>query len=365
MAPVLPIAVGAYYVVVNVLGAGAVRYYIKAKSKKAAQELAARLASKGGSKLKVTGPYAGNTKRVVDMIKSAKNKAATEGSKVIKDAIQQSKTKIDKVTEKIKGFFKKKDNQPPTQKKDPTLKINKNKKTKKKITSGDPKLNKTKTKVKNIKNAKLPKNAKKGETIIQKGKRYIWTGTKWVGYTVAGAAALDLVLGMKKDEKTKDNQFVKFTYKGKTYNSYADYKKAVEADKNKKVTKTNNNQVKITNTKTGTEKIVKPKIVKPKFVTQGPLRKGKRGAHSSLLNQKDRVVKKDEVKTVDNKKTSVAKTGDSWKKYTTISAAQRAGSPFFSRAGVKKAAVTKEQLEKSGLSLRDYMNTKLGKTRRK
>ena len=360
MAPVVPIAAGAYYVVVNVLGAGAVRYYIKAKSKKAAQELAARLASKGGSKLKVTGPYAGNTKRVVDMIKSAKNKAATEGSKVIKDAIQQSKTKIDKVKEKVKGFFKKKDNQPPTQKKDPTLKINKNKKTKKKITSGDPKLNKTKTKVKNIKNAKLPKSGKKGETIIQKGKRYIWTGTKWAGLGIGGAAAMELVLGMKKDEKTKDNQFVSFTYKGKTYNTYADYKKAVEADKNKKVTKTKNNEVKITNTKTGTEK-----KVKPKFVTQGPLRKGKRGAHSSLLNQKDRVVKKDEVKTVDNKKTSVAKTGDSWKKYTTISAAQRAGSPFFSRAGVKKAAVTKEQLEKSGLSLRDYMNTKLGKTRRK
>ena len=354
------VAAGAYYVVVNVLGAGAVRYYIKAKSKKAAQELAARLASKGGSKLKVTGPYAGNTKRVVDMIKSAKNKATTEGSKVIKDAIQQSKTKIDKVKEKVKGFFKKKDNQPQiTQKKDPTLKINKNK-TKNKITSGDPKLNKTKTKIKNIKNAKLPKSGKKGETIIQKGKRYIWTGTKWVGYTVAGAAALDLVLGMKKDEKTKDNQFVKFTYKGKTYNTYADYKKAVEADKNKKVTKTKNNEVKITNTKTGTEK-----KVKPKFVTQGPLRQGKRGAHSSLLNEKDRVVKKDNVKTIDNTKTSSAKTGDSWKKYTTISAAQRAGSPFFSRAGVKKAAVTKEQLEKSGLSLRDYMNTKLGKTRRK
>ena len=352
MAPVLPIAAGAYYVVVNVLGAGAVRYYIKAKSKKAAQELAARLASKGGSKLKVTGPYAGNTKRVVDMIKSAKNKATTEGSKVIKDAIQQSKTKIDKVTEKVKGFFKKKDNKPPT------LKINKNKKTKKKITSGDPKLNKTRAK--QLKSKTSTKSLKKGDTMIQKGKKMLWTGTKWVGYTVAGAAALDLVLGMKKDEKTKDNQFVKFTYKGKTYNSYADYKKAVEADKNKKVTKTKNNEVKITNTKTGTEK-----KVKPKFVTQGPLRKGKRGAHSSLLNQKDRVVKKDEVKTVDNKKTSVAKTGDSWKKYTTISAAQRAGSPFFSRAGVKKAAVTKEQLEKSGLSLRDYMNKKLGKTRRK
>ena len=352
------VAAGAYYVVVNVLGAGAVRYYIKAKSKKAAQELAARLASKGGSKLKVTGPYAGNTKRVVDMIKSAKNKATTEGSKVIKDAIQQSKTKIDKVKEKVKGFFKKKDNQPPTQKKDPTLKINKNKKNKTKITSGDPKLNKTKTK--QLKSKTSTKSLKKGDTMIQKGKKMLWTGTKWVGYTVAGAAALDLVLGMKKDEKTKDNQFVKFTYKGKTYNSYADYKKAVEADKNKKVTKTNNNKVKIINTKTGTEK-----IVKPKFVTQGPLRQGKRGAHSSLLNEKDRVVKKDNVKTIDNTKTSSAKTGDSWKKYTTISAAQRAGSPFFSRAGVKKAAVTKEQLEKSGLSLRDYMNTKLGKTRRK
>ena len=205
-------AAGAYYVVVNVLGAGAVRYYIKKTSKKAAQELASKLAAQGGSKLKVTGPYAGNSSRVVKMIKSAKNKAATEGSKVIKDAIQSSKTKIDKIKEKVTGIFKKT-------------------KSKKKITSGDPKLN-TKPKKGGAPKTQKPK---KGETIIQKGKRYIWTGTKWVGYSVAIAAALGvgekILSTMKTEKKSDENKFVKLTYKGKTYKNYADYKKAVEADK--------------------------------------------------------------------------------------------------------------------------------------
>ena len=170
---------------------------------------------------------------------------------------------------------------------------------------------------------------------------------------------------MKTEKKSDENKFVKLTYKGKTYKNYADYKKAVEADKNKKVTKTQDGKIKIINTKTDGQSKPKTKVINTKS------------------GQKDRVVKKDDVKTVNNKKstdtnaasnkTSGATTSSSsgssgtsksWKDYTTVSAAQRAGLSFFSRAGVKKAAVTKEELKKSGLSLRDYMNKKLGKTRR-
>ena len=50
----------------------------------------------------------------------------------------------------------------------------------------------------------------------------------------------------------------------------------------------------------------------------------------------------------------------------TVAAAQKMGAKhFYDKGGVKKAAVTKEQLKKSGLSLRDYLNKQQGKTRRK
>lgn len=50
----------------------------------------------------------------------------------------------------------------------------------------------------------------------------------------------------------------------------------------------------------------------------------------------------------------------------TVAAAQKSGSStFVNKKGVTKAAVTKEQLKKSGLSLRDYLNKQQGKTRRK
>jgi len=61
-------------------------------------------------------------------------------------------------------------------------------------------------------------------------------------------------------------------------------------------------------------------------------------------------------------KSSAKKT---YKDYKTIAAAKKAGSLYYmGKDGKKKAAVTAEDLKKSGLSLRDYMNYKLGKTRK-
>lgn len=46
----------------------------------------------------------------------------------------------------------------------------------------------------------------------------------------------------------------------------------------------------------------------------------------------------------------------------TIAEAKRMGKDYFiNKQGQKRAAVTKEELEKSGLSLRDYLNKKAGK----
>lgn len=57
--------------------------------------------------------------------------------------------------------------------------------------------------------------------------------------------------------------------------------------------------------------------------------------------------------------------GKSFKDYTSIAAAKRAGSLYYmGKDGKKKAAVTKADLDKSGLSLRDYINFKLKKTRK-
>lgn len=60
-------------------------------------------------------------------------------------------------------------------------------------------------------------------------------------------------------------------------------------------------------------------------------------------------------------KTTSAKT---WKDYSSIAAAKAAGSLYYSKGGEKKAAVTQSDLDKSGLSLRDYLNYKTGKTRK-
>jgi hypothetical protein len=53
----------------------------------------------------------------------------------------------------------------------------------------------------------------------------------------------------------------------------------------------------------------------------------------------------------------------SYKDFKTIAAAKKAGSLYYDKDGKKMAAVTKEDLDKSGLSLRDYINQKEGKKR--
>jgi len=67
-------------------------------------------------------------------------------------------------------------------------------------------------------------------------------------------------------------------------------------------------------------------------------------------------------KIVPAPKKQVAK---SWKDYSSIAAAKKAGSAYYSKNGTKQAAVTQSDLDKSGLSLRDYVNYKTGKTRKK
>ena len=49
---------------------------------------------------------------------------------------------------------------------------------------------------------------------------------------------------------------------------------------------------------------------------------------------------------------------------TSLAAARKAGDTYYMKNGKKMAAVTKEDLKKSGLSLRDYLNRKEGLTRR-
>ena len=64
-------------------------------------------------------------------------------------------------------------------------------------------------------------------------------------------------------------------------------------------------------------------------------------------------------------KTIESKPAEDWKKYKSVAAAKKGNSLYFSKNGVKKIAVTKEELDKSGLTLTAYINKKLGKTSRK
>jgi len=64
-------------------------------------------------------------------------------------------------------------------------------------------------------------------------------------------------------------------------------------------------------------------------------------------------------------KASTTKNTKTFKDYKTIAAAKKAGSLYYmGKDGKKKAAVTASDLKKSGLSLRDFMNFKLGKMRK-
>ena len=68
---------------------------------------------------------------------------------------------------------------------------------------------------------------------------------------------------------------------------------------------------------------------------------------------------------VNKNKTIESKPAEDWKKYKSVAAAKKGNSLYFSKNGVKKIAVTKEELDKSGLTLTAYINKKLGKTSRK
>jgi len=101
---------------------------------------------------------------------------------------------------------------------------------------------------------------------------------------------------------------------------------------------------------------------------------GIKKANLQAEKEKDKIAKiKKEIKRTTKKsqdgeslvkRAEAGKSDDSWKTYSSISAAKKAGSPFYSKNGKKMAAVTAEDLKKSGLSLRDYMNRLLGKTRK-
>jgi len=110
-------------------------------------------------------------------------------------------------------------------------------------------------------------------------------------------------------------------------------------------------------------------IISPRNISSG-IKK----ANLQAEKEKDKIAKiKKEIKRTTKKsqdgenlvkRAEAGKSDDSWKTYSSISAAKKAGSPFYSKNGKKMAAVTAEDLKKSGLSLRDYMNKLLGKTRK-
>ena len=391
---VAPVAAGVYYVVVTIAGTAA-RQLIKVKGKEAAQKLATQVGGK---------VYKDGTKRVVEMLRHATdktkdwgkfNKVTTQGSKVIKDLIKKKQSVTQKVKDKTKtlkdtitSVFKRKKKPKPkvVEKKEPKVEV---KKTSTKTDGGGPKLRtqkesaeltrllkkqkelaaklkKAKTKAEKDKiNKQLMPIAKKIHKInpnqfkpTPKTDKPNWDKAKKAG-KVLGLAALGgvgyeagkKILGSMKTDA--DNTQIRWQLDGVVYKNFEDYNKAKKkADKNKKKVEKKE------------DKSTKTKVINTKGGQKGL---PKSDSSKKLINkQVDRVIKKEDVKTIDNKKKiSSNNKGTSWKDHKTISAAQRAGSPFFNKDGVKKAAVTAEQLTKSGLTLNRYMNIKLGKTARK
>lgn len=117
---------------------------------------------------------------------------------------------------------------------------------------------------------------------------------------------------------------------------------------------------------------IKTKANKVKKTDNKPIQKTKRIVEEIKKQVASKASLKDKIKTNvaksgDDKKNKAPKsTTSDFEKYSSISAAKAAGSMYYKdKQGNKKAAVTSSDLEKSGLSLRDYMNMKLGKTRKK
>ena len=391
---VAPVAAGVYYVVVTIAGTAA-RQLIKVKGKEAAQKLDTQVGGK---------VYKDGTKRVVEMLRHATdktkdwgkfNKVTTQGSKVIKDLIKKKQSVTQKVKDKTKtlkdtitSVFKRKKKSKPkvVEKKEPKVEV---KKTSTKTDGGGPKLRTQKESAELTrllkKQKELAAKLKKAKTKAEKDKinkqlmpiakkihkinpnqfkpkpktdKPNWDKAKKAG-KVLGLAALGgvgyeagkKILGSMKTDA--DNTQIRWQLDGVVYKNFEDYNKAKKkADKNKKKVEKKE------------DKSTKTKVINTKGGQKGL---PKSDSSKKLINkQVDRVIKKEDVKTIDNKKKiSSNNKGTSWKDHKTISAAQRAGSPFFNKDGVKKAAVTAEQLTKSGLTLNRYMNIKLGKTARK
>ena len=117
------------------------------------------------------------------------------------------------------------------------------------------------------------------------------------------------------------------------------------------------------------EKIKKEKLEKAKL-EKAKLEKEKLKAKLEKEKLKAKTVTRSltepkKKRIVNKNKTIESKPAEDWKKYKSVAAAKKGNSLYFSKNGVKKIAVTKEELDKSGLTLTAYINKKLGKTSRK
>ena len=103
---------------------------------------------------------------------------------------------------------------------------------------------------------------------------------------------------------------------------------------------------------------------KSKADTMSAAAKTKRDIIASMNSGQKPAAKKPSAKTGTTTTAPKKPSGKTWKDYSSIAAAKAAGSLYYNKGGKKMAAVTKSDLDKSGLSLRDYMNYKTGKTRK-
>tara|TARA_R100000329_G_C7577151_1_gene204429 strand:+ start:43 stop:777 length:735 start_codon:yes stop_codon:yes gene_type:complete len=116
-------------------------------------------------------------------------------------------------------------------------------------------------------------------------------------------------------------------------------------------------------------------IISPRNISSG-IKK----ANLQAEKEKDKIAKiKKEIKRTTKKsqdgeslvkRAEAGKSDDSWKKYSSISAAKKAGSLYYSKNGKKMAAVTRDMMKEAGYTsfgpkmLTKYMNERLGKTKK-
>lgn len=122
------------------------------------------------------------------------------------------------------------------------------------------------------------------------------------------------------------------------------------------------------------EKVEKERTTKPmsRAVIGEGFNIGKAEKKATELGKKaDTVAKKSKEVLADKPKTppkpppkvKADKSIPDYKSYKSLAAAKKAGSLYYDKDGKKMAAVTKEDLKESGMSLRDYLNKKEGKKR--